>query len=332
MAVGIAFETLIEQMADAGLLVDVNSRRIIYANPAACDLLGYERAALETMSPADIHPHEIPRLNTFFAEVLEHGSWSSDALSCRARSGVRIPADVRAARVEVNGGMHVFIVVRDLRSERLAELGGSVRQLAHDLRNTLATAQLVVDRLSKHDDPSMQRSAEVLARSIERAVAMCSNAIMTGRTSAPEPDTMRFLLADLIEDLQMTVEPKDPEAGGIEAGAGAETTIAADYDQLYRLFLNLARNAFAAGARRLSISAADPASAEHGETTIFIQDDGPGFPETVKAGLFEEKRWRSDASGLGLSIASEIAEAHGARLALVSSSPEGSCFSLSLPK
>ena len=332
MTADIAFETLIEQMADACLLVDVHSHTIVYANTAACDLLGYDLAALAAMSPADIHPHEIPRLNTFLDQVLNEGSWASDALSCRARSGVKIPADVRATRIEFDGQSHVFIIVRDLRGERLAQLGQSVRQLAHDLRNTLGTAQLVADRLARHEDSSMRRSAELLARSVERALAMCSNAIMTGRTSAPQPDIMRFLLVDLIEDLQNTVRPKNPEAIGIEAGPGAETIVAADYDQLYRLVLNLARNAFAAGALRVTVSAADPSRDQDSGTTIFIEDDGPGLPQQVSAELFEEKRWRSDAGGLGLSIASEIAAAHGGELALVSSSSEGACFSLSLPR
>lgn len=42
--------------------------------------------------------------------------------------------------------------------ERLAQLGGAVAKISHDLRNILTTAQLFADRLSASDDPAVARA------------------------------------------------------------------------------------------------------------------------------------------------------------------------------
>ncbi|PWE17764.1 histidine kinase [Marinicauda salina] len=327
----IEFRRLVDEMYDASLLVDVASRTIVYGNAAAEALLGYPVDELAQMSPADIHPHEIPRVEAFLDAVMASGNWTSDALSCRARSGQRIPADVRATRIRFDDRDFVFLVIRDLRTEQLARLGASVRAVAHDLRNTLATAQLLTERLAEADDARVRRSADVLARSIGRAVAMCTDAVMTGRSGERTLDRMRFLLVDLVEELEATVKPSSPDAPGVRGEAAETVALDADYDQLYRLFLNLARNAFAAGASSVVIQP-DQDRSTADMIAITVCDDGPGLPADAEATLFEEKSWRSDASGLGLSIAREIALAHGGELRLVENGPEGACFELRLPR
>jgi hypothetical protein len=53
---------------------------------------------------------------------------------------------------------------------RLAALGTAVTKINHDLRNILATAQLVSDHVSDSADPNMKRIAPTLLGAIDRAV------------------------------------------------------------------------------------------------------------------------------------------------------------------
>jgi signal transduction histidine kinase len=56
---------------------------------------------------------------------------------------------------------------------RLAALGLAVSKINHDLRNLLASSQLLSDQLASVPDPRVQRFAPKLMRSLERAIAFC---------------------------------------------------------------------------------------------------------------------------------------------------------------
>jgi signal transduction histidine kinase len=66
---------------------------------------------------------------------------------------------------------------------------------------------------------------------------------------------------------------------------------------------------------------------------IEIADDGPGLPPKARDNLFRPffGTARPGGSGLGLSIARELARAHGGELSLVSSTGAGTVFRLTLP-
>ena len=94
------------------------------------------------------------------------------------------------------------------------------------------------------------------------------------------------------------------------------------------MFLNLARNAVEAGARRLRFSAVR----EGGTIAVEIADDGPGLPPKAQENLFRPffGSARPGGSGLGLAIARDLARAHGGELSLVSSTGAGTVFRLTL--
>ena len=70
---------------------------------------------------------------------------------------------------------------------------------------------------------------------------------------------------------------------------------------------------------------------------ISVSDQGPGVPEAIateslRASFSSMRHGRRSGAGLGLPISRWIAEAHGGRLELQSSSPSGSTFAVTLPK
>jgi signal transduction histidine kinase len=105
----------------------------------------------------------------------------------------------------------------------------------------------------------------------------------------------------------------------------------ADREQLFRIVLNIARNACEAtgGVGTITVCAAR----KGGAVEIEIADNGPGIPEQVKAKLFQPfvSAARPGGSGLGLAIARDLARAHGGDLVLVSTGAEGTVFRIILP-
>ena len=211
---------------------------------------------------------------------------------------------------------------------RLAALGTAVTKINHDLRNILATARLVTDGLTASAAPEVRRVAPRLIDAIDRAIALCTSTLDFSREGAPPLAPSRLLLAALIDEIgpELAVSQADL---AIECAIPPDLAVSADRDQLYRVFLNLARNAVEAGAHRLRFSAAR----EGGTNAVEIADDGHGLPPKARENLFRPffGSARPGGSGLGLAIARELVRAHGGELSLVSSAGAGTVFRLTLP-
>jgi signal transduction histidine kinase len=211
---------------------------------------------------------------------------------------------------------------------RLAALGTAVTKINHDLRNILATARLVTDGLTASAAPEVRRVAPRLLDAIDRAVALCTSTLDFSREGAPPLAPSRFRLASLIDEVGPALGLAE-DGAAIDCAIPPELMVRADRDQLYRVLLNLARNAVEAGAHRLHFAAAREANM----IAIEIADDGPGLPPKARDNLFRPffGSARPGGSGLGLAIARELMRAHGGELALVSSTGAGTVFRLTLP-
>ncbi|WP_341702744.1 HAMP domain-containing sensor histidine kinase [Ferrovibrio sp.] len=213
----------------------------------------------------------------------------------------------------------------------LAQLGIAVSKISHDLRNMLASAQLVSDRLAASDDPTVRQVAPRLVGSIDRAIALCAQTLRYGKAEELEPAAQRFALRSFLDGVAAGLGL--PEDGGsirwINAVPG-DLTVYADPDHLYRVLSNLTRNACHAmpAGGTLHVSA----MAGGGRVVIEVADSGSGLNETAKAHLFEAFRGsRNGGTGLGLAIARELVRAHGGELELARTGPLGTTFRISLP-
>ncbi|MBT6509134.1 MAG: HAMP domain-containing histidine kinase, partial [Rhodospirillaceae bacterium] len=213
---------------------------------------------------------------------------------------------------------------------RLAAVGSAVSKISHDLRNILATAALVSDRLSMSDDPEVQRQAPVVLASIDRAVKLCQDTLRYARADEPDLDFGRFELAPLVDDVANALTGGGMSAVAWENEVDAAVVIQADRDQMFRVLLNLTRNAAEAmGDKGGTIRVVT----RRGEamTQVEITDSGPGIPKRVQQQLFEAFAEGSRGTGLGLAIARELTRAHGGDLELLSTGSEGTRFGISLP-
>jgi len=209
---------------------------------------------------------------------------------------------------------------------RLAALGLAVSKINHDLRNLLASAQLFSDRLAKIPDPGVQRFAPKLMHALERAIAFCQSTLSYGRVQEPPPDRRQIPLEPLVEEVHETLGlgPEGPIRwiDAVERGL----IVDADYDQLFRILLNLTRNALQ------TLESRDRAERDPGRdqirvtgrregavVVIEVSDTGPGFSEKARAHLFEafQGSTRTGGTGLGLAIAAELVRAHGGEIRLV---------------
>jgi signal transduction histidine kinase len=233
-------------------------------------------------------------------------------------------------------------LARELNEKKhLAALGLAVAKISHELRNMLASAQLLSDRLAALPDPLAKRLAPKLVGTLDRAIRFCQATLAYGRAAEEAPKLARVSLHALAtEALEGAIPPQSGIAGFNDVPR--DLKIAADKEQMFRVLLNLCRNAAEAldGARDSRSGPAQirlSARREHGNVLIHAADNGPGLPPAARERLFEPFHGsvRAGGSGLGLAIAADIVRAHGGQIRLLDNSENsdlnGAVFEVSLP-
>lgn len=217
--------------------------------------------------------------------------------------------------------------------ERLAALGSAVAKINHDLRNVLASAQLVSDRLASSDEPRTRTMGERLVRAVGRGVRLCEETLRFGRSEESAPDLRTVSLKIALDEAAADAMAAEGAAQWLNS-VSPDETIQADPDQLHRIFLNLFRNALQAmEAVENAASISVTAEADGDYIAIHVADTGSGIPSKIHDRLFQafSGSTRKGGTGLGLSSARELARAHGGDLELVSTSDAGSVFAVKLP-
>ncbi len=210
--------------------------------------------------------------------------------------------------------------------ERLAELGEAVAKINHDLRNSLATAQLVSDGLSRSEDPRVTKSLPRLERALKRAIGLATDTLKYGRSSAPQARVLQIEPRDLVEEAAMEALAGHQDIEFVNQIA-ADETVFADPDHLHRICANLIRNAAEAMAGTGQIEVVCDGAA------ILVSDTGPGLPDAARSSLFKAFAVSTsrDGTGLGLALSRDLARSMGGELSLDHSSETGTQFRLLLP-
>jgi signal transduction histidine kinase len=216
---------------------------------------------------------------------------------------------------------------------RLAELGTAMSKINHDLRNMLATTQLLTDKLARSDDPKVRELAPIMFASIDRAVKLCADTLDYAR-GRPTPKRTAFELADLVDEVGVQLLEQGEAANpnlvrDWRCEVDPALSVSADRTLLFRTLFNLGRNAFDAGARGVTIRCVCTDSA----VVVDVADDGPGVPAHIEASLFQPfaTGGRPGGSGLGLAIARELIRAHDGDIVLAVNGPSGATFRFTLP-
>jgi signal transduction histidine kinase len=214
----------------------------------------------------------------------------------------------------------------------LASLIGPSARWAHDIRNALATVGLhleTLERLSGSRGREIAHAAHVL---MSRAAAMYNEAMTQG---APADGRHKpFDVARTIVQIANLLRPAAPAGFEIRVAGTGSFTVMADQQEIFRIVFNLLHNAMTIARRQAKARAHMThvtVLVERNDATVVVRiaDDGPGLPKAVRDRLFRRQRSGTGGSGLGLSLARELAERNGGVLRLVESA-RGTTFVLEL--
>ncbi|MFB7609802.1 sensor histidine kinase [Streptomyces gardneri] len=200
---------------------------------------------------------------------------------------------------------------------------------AHDLRTPAASLRTLAETALRGETDSTEvhrrtlRLAEGMGRLVDGLLTRAR--LMSGTaTVARQPLRLDQLVEAVVE------EATEANAEGHRVRVEAEdTVVVADPDLVRRAVGNLLGNALAHG--HAPGLPADVLVTVARDGTLTVEDAGPGLPPEVADALFERFRSGSGSTGLGLSIASWVAHAHGGTLTAGSGERGGARFVLRLP-
>jgi signal transduction histidine kinase len=222
--------------------------------------------------------------------------------------------------------------------ERLAMIGETVAALSHSIKNILQGLRFSADAidlaLSRGELTKAQEGWPILQRNLDRIHALVLNMLAWTKERPLEPEPTD--LNDIVREVRDLLAPM---AARRRVGIAlvldpALTLVSIDAAAIHQALNNLTINAIEASPERVGlITIRTRTDSARDEVSLSVSDNGEGIPDPVRARLFEpfvsSKGQRG--TGLGLAVARKIAQRHGGRLEVVSTSPRGTEIALSLP-
>ncbi|WP_284614361.1 ATP-binding protein [Aquabacterium humicola] len=363
-------EQLLQQLFDNsldGILYTAARGRILDANPAACQMLGRSREALQRLGAASLVDAGDSRLHAALDEVRRTGLFKGQLRLLRADGRVFEAEIFAAVHVDAQGHLRNTINVRDISDriaaeaaraeleERLREahkleaIGTLARGIAHDFNNILGAmlSNVVLARQDVAPAHPARLALDELLKSGMRAKDLVSQ-ILTFSRQGPEP-YVKLPLKPVVEEVVQTLRTLLPAGSTIVAEFGdAPCRVSAHPTQLHQVLMNLCTNALHAiegRAGRIALVLdevrldAEAARTRPGllpgvHVRLQVRDDGIGMDAATRARIFEPfytTKPVGKGTGLGLSVVHGIVMAHGGAIAIDSAPGAGSCFTIHLP-
>ena len=110
--------TVFEHAHEPAYVMDPEHSRILAANDAGCDLLGYTREELLETPISHIHPSELVELSELLERVLRNGRASTITLTCRTKSGTFLPTEISLHKLEIDDKTRILGLVQDRSDHR----------------------------------------------------------------------------------------------------------------------------------------------------------------------------------------------------------------------
>ncbi len=337
------------EQADDLISIMTPAGQIEYANSAFCRALGWSPKEVSLRPATEFLAEESrPQLDAIRTAAPTADAWRGTLVRRRKDESIFMSSGSVIALTDGTGQVTNFVAVeRDttheaqlrvqlIHSERLAAVGQLVSGVAHELNNPLQSIVGYTDLLiAAERQQSSRGDLEEIRFAAHRAAKIVQNLLAFVRRSSTERTT-----ENLNAIVLRTVALRQYELAS--TGLVLEETYGEDLppvlvnrEEIQQILLNIVLNAEqamrSAGLHgRLSIRTLRAGTSD---VAVEIQDDGPGVPEALAGRIFEPfftTKNVGEGTGLGLSLAIGIAEAHGGELALIPVS-HGACFRLTLP-
>ena len=271
-------------------------------------------------------------LNRLIAQPVLRMASAADRVRLDGARAISLP-DISSRKDELGDLSRALEEMTDSMSERMDAIERFAADVAHEIKNPLTSIRSAIETLDLVSDPAARaRLLNILQQDVtrlDRLVTDISNASRLDAElsrDAPKAFELNLLLAEVIHLYEAQLRPGEAP-GSVRVTFDAKAApqharIVARETPIGQVFRNLIDNArsFSAadGEVRVTLSRDPGLRDHHNRLIVTVEDDGPGIPPDNLETIFERfytSRPKGKAfggnSGLGLSIARQIIEAHG---------------------
>ncbi len=343
----------------SGILTVGTRGRVLFANPAAGALLGFDHETGRGRLLNDLISEACPRL----ADALEHAIRDRERVTrgeaIITSGGRSFPVGFTTTTIDAEGDAEavsataIFQDITDnkrleelrLRAERLEGVAELSASLAHEIKNPLASIRSAVEQLARapratDDERTLGR---LIVRESDRLARLLSEFLDFAR--------VRRTRGDLVDVGAIARAATSLAASHPDCARGIAVTyksprepvlVEGDEDLIHRAVFNITLNAVQASpdGGRVVVEVATltrdqiPAGVafHDGAISLRVTDHGPGIPTEIKDRVFDPFfTTKPGGTGLGLPIVHRAIEAHRGCV-LVDSNKRGTQFTVLLPR
>ena len=241
-------------------------------------------------------------------------------------------------RDEIGKLSESLIEMTDELQKRMAATAGFAADVAHELKNPLSSLRSAAETISRISDAKQQQKLmNVILRDVarlDRLITDISRASRLDNEMAAEA-AQTFDLSDLVQNFVTARSDTTSTHRLVAALPDGAVMVQAQDGRIVQILDNLLGNAVSFAPENSDITFR-LVTDNKGQASLSVQDHGPGIPpgrlEDVFNRFYSERpagEAFGEHSGLGLSIARQIARGYGGDL--TASNAEGACFTLTLP-
>jgi PAS domain S-box-containing protein len=363
------YRALMETAADAIVLAEVETGKILEVNEKTASLLGRDRAEIIGQPITFLHPQEDEDYyrQNFEAVIRQGGGTVGQIMYAQHRDGHRIPLEIGASLCELAGRQVVWGIFRDVterlqaqeekdrleaqlyQTQKLEAVGTLAGGIAHDFNNILwailGYTEMTLMSLPEHSQERF--NLEQVMQAGRRARDLVNQILAFSRKSVKErkPFRLSLIVKEALKLLRATLPTTIIFRHQIMAPGAL---VLADITQLHQVVMNLCTNAAQAmeetggtlfvGLEELVMAADNqdryPDLSTGPYVALTVSDTGPGIEPALLPRIFEPfftTKGVGKGSGLGLSVVHGIVKSHGGEIIVTSQPERGSTFTVFLP-
>jgi len=279
-----------------------------------------------------------------FFEIQESGGTGPTELTIEKADGSVVPIEFTSSQIVIGGKTYNQSIVRDIterkesartiqRMAQLATLGEMAANIAHEIRNPLASISLNVQYISDYWE--LPKKLEKKVENINLALLRTQDIIReTLEFARPSPPDLRQVNIHRVVESSIRSVTKEYEQAEIQIKKNFQAKVPQvliDDNKILQVLINLLQNAKDASPKGGIVTIATRARTN--ELQVQIKDKGDGISAEKLDKIFEPfYSTKKRGFGLGLAIVERLVEQHGAHIDVKSRVGKGTEFTITFKR